>query len=167
MNPNILRPGSNDEEIQDRLQELVGLVDDANPLQAVRITVDKYFEKVQDYDVQAPFPVLPKGIRLTPAIGKFHMFSYRNKIFHGQILNGPNASGFQFKASSIEQVMADGSLVRKRFNGTADIDVDNNEAWIDIHDPTYPNGFWGGSDARRFHQKVPYSAMVYERRFYS
>ena len=167
MNPNILRPGSNDEEIQDRLQELVGLVDDANPLKAVRITVDKYFEKVQDYDVQAPFPVLPKGIRLTLAIGKFHMFSYRNKIFHGQILNGPNPSGFKFKASSIEQVMADGSLVRKRFNGTADIDVDNNEAWIDIHDPTYPNGFWGGSDARRFHQKVPYSAMVYERRFYS
>ena len=166
MNPNILRPGSDDDkDIKERLQEFAG-----NEGSPIRTIVDKYFTDVQDYAVQAPFPVLPKGIRLTPAIDKFHMFSYRNKIFHGQILkgpNGPNASGFQFKASSIEQVMADGSLVRKRFNGTRDIDVDNNEAWIDIHDPTYPNGFWGGSDARRFHQKVPYSAMVYERRFYS
>lgn len=168
MNPNILRPGSDDDaEIQRRLQALVGRDLDTNPLRAVRKTVDNYFKQVTGYDVQAPFPALPREIRLTPAINKFHMFSYRNKIFHGQILNGPNASGFQFKDSSIQQVMADGSLVRKRFNGTTDIDVDKNTAWIDIHDPTYPNGFWGGTGVNRFHQRVPYSAMVYERRFYS
>ena len=56
---------------------------------------------------------------------------------------------------------------KKRFNGTRDIDVDKNDAWIDIRDPKYPNGFWGGGQRTAFHQRVPLIAIVYERRFYS
>ena len=79
MNPNILRPGSNDGEIRDRLLEFV------NANQPLIEVVDEYFEKVKEYPVKAPFPVLRRDIK-QPQRGEFHMFSYRNKIFHGYII---------------------------------------------------------------------------------
>ena len=159
MNPNILRPGSNDGEIRDRLLEFV------NANQPLIEVVDEYFEKVKEYPVKAPFPVLRRDIK-QPQRGEFHMFSYRNKIFHGYII-GKILEGFLFRPSSLQQVMADGSLTRKRFNGTADIDVNDSEAWIDIHNPLYPNRFWDDVGRSAFHQRVPATAIVYERRFYS
>ncbi|MAU13926.1 MAG: hypothetical protein CMH46_00115 [Muricauda sp.] len=153
----ILRPGADDDaEIKRRLELLVGAL--PNPL---RVILNEYYEKINAYDVQAPFPVLSRGITAIQQ-DQFHMFSYRNKIFHGKVTGNTNGK-VSFLSTSLQQVMADGSLARKRFDGTTDRDINTDDAWKDVH-PHYPDGFWG---AIPFYGQVPLNAIVYERRFYS